>query len=123
MLENGQAKFSYFLPESEARATLRITDSSGDVVFIQDAQKEPGVHDFAWDGLDSLGNSFDDGPYSFEVTAFDADDNPITVDHTVFGRVTGVEFEDGNAILTIGEVLVPLSQINGVSMVEQPQGN
>ncbi len=115
-LENGEARFSYFLPEDAAQATLRITNAVGDTVVIQDADTTAGVHDFVWNGFDSLGNKLPDGNYTFEVVAKNADDEIIEVDHTVFGRVTGVQFDKGDAILSIGDILVPLSQVNGVSM-------
>lgn len=121
-LEDSLAKFSYFIAKDADRATLRITDANNDIVLIQDMSKEAGIHDFVWDGRDGQGNQLDDGTFTFTVTAVDRNDKPIGVDHTVFGRVTGIQFDNGNAILSMGDVLVPLSQVNGVALPPDPQG-
>ena len=121
-LEDSSARFSYFLAKNADRATLRISDSNNDTVVIQSVLNESGIHDFVWDGRDGQGNQLDDGTYTFTVSAFDRSDKPIAVDHTVFGRVTGIQFDNGNAILTMGDILVPLSQVNGVALPPDPQG-
>ena len=50
---------------------------------------------------------------TFSITAKDTGDELITHDQTVFGTVTGVSFENGNAVLRMGDIPT-LSDINGV---------
>lgn len=114
MLIDGGATYSYILPESAETAVLRIFDSSGDLVAQENVEATAGIHDFEWDGTTLLGGTAPDGPYSFAVTALDADENPITVTHRILGRVTGVSFEDDKTVLGIGEVGVPLDVITGI---------
>ena len=113
-LENSVAKTTYFLPKNALTARLNISDASGDVVLTRDIPTSAGIHTFVWDGLNGQGVQQPDGPYTFSITAKDTGDELITHDQTVFGTVTGVSFENGNAILRMGEIPVPLSDINGV---------
>lgn len=113
-LENGLAKTTYFLPKNALNAKLTITDASGDVVLTRNIPPEAGIHTFVWDGLNAQGIQQPDGPYNFSITAKDNNDKLIQHDQTVFGTVTGVQFDSGNAILLMGNIPVPLSDINGV---------
>ena len=113
-LENSVAKTTYFLPKNALTARLNISDASGDVVLTRDIPTSAGIHTFVWDGLNGQGVQQPDGPYTFSITAKDTGDELITHDQTVFGTVTGVSFENGNAILRMGDIPVPLSDINGV---------
>jgi len=113
-LEDSVAKTTYFLPKNALTARLTITDQAGDVVLTRDIPSEAGIHTFVWDGNNSQGIQQPDGPYTFTITAKDNADNLIKHDQTVFGTVTGVQFDSGNAILLIGDIPVPLTDINGV---------
>lgn len=114
MLTNGGATFSYVLPESAAGATMQIFDAEGALVFQQPVNTSAGIHDVVWDGTTLQGGIAPDGAYSFNVTALNADEEPIEVTHRILGRVTGVSFADGNTLLGIGEVGVPLNVITGI---------
>lgn len=113
-LEDSIAKTTYFLPKNALTARLTITDSSGDVVLNRDIPSDAGVHTFIWDGKNTQGIQQPDGPYQFTITAKDNQDQLIKHSQTVFGTVTGVQFDSGNAILLMGDIPVPLSDINGV---------
>jgi len=113
-LENSVAKTTYFLPKNALTTRLNISNGSGDVVFTRDLPTSAGIHTFQWDGNNNQGIKQPDGAYTFTITAKDTADEIIPHDQTVFGTVTGVQFENGNAILLMGQVPVPLSDINGV---------
>lgn len=114
MLQDGAAELSYYMPGAAKTANLKIFDSVGKMVRQETADTTTGLHEFTWDGRDSAGNTLPDGQYRFEVTAVDAADEPLTVNHGFRGTVTGVEFDNGYAILSIGSVLVPLGDVTGV---------
>ncbi|NKB56632.1 MAG: hypothetical protein GKS00_09865 [Alphaproteobacteria bacterium] len=114
MLANGEAIFSYILPETGAAAVMQVFDSSGDLVFQQPVDAEAGIHDIVWDGTTTQGGIAADGAYSFRVTAANENDEPIEVQHRIIGRVTGVSFDNDKTILGIGEIGVPLDVITGV---------
>ena len=114
MLSDGEAIFSYILPEAAQAAAIQVFDSGGELVFQQSVDASAGIHDVVWDGTNLQGGTAPDGAYTFAVAAVDAEDQPIEVTHRVVGRVTGISFEDGNTILGIGEVGVPLQVVTGV---------
>ena len=113
-LENSIAKTTYFLPKNALTARLNITNSSGDVILTRDIPTTAGIHTFVWDGLNGQGIQQPDGAYTFRITAKDISDDLIVHDQTVFGTVTGVQFENGTSILQMGDIPVSLSDINGV---------
>lgn len=113
-LENSVAKTTYFLPKNALTTRLNISDPSGDVILTRDLPTTAGIHTFVWDGLSGQGIQQPDGAYTFTITAKDTSDDLISHDQTVFGTVTGVQFESGTSILQMGDIPVSLSDINGV---------
>ena len=113
-LENSVAKTTYFLPKNALTTRLNISDPSGDVILTRDLPTTAGIHTFVWDGLNGQGIQQPDGAYTFSITAKDTSDDLISHDQTVFGTVTGVQFESGTSILQMGDIPVSLSDINGV---------
>ena len=113
-LENSVAKTTYFLPKNALTTRLNISDPSGDVILTRDLPTTAGIHTFVWDGLNGQGIQQPDGAYTFTITAKDTSDDLISHDQTVFGTVTGVQFENGTSILQMGDIPVSLSDINGV---------
>ena len=113
-LENSVAKTTYFLPKNALTTRLNISDPSGDVILTRDLPTTAGIHTFVWDGLSGQGIQQPDGAYTFTITAKDTNDDLISHDQTVFGTVTGVQFESGTSILQMGDIPVSLSDINGV---------
>jgi len=112
MLSEGKAEWSYQLPQDATSTQLVITNEQGATVATLDGETGAGEHSLVWDGTDSQGNTLPDGVYNLEVVAFDGDgerieDTPVSVS----GRVTGVELSDGQAIVEIGAMRVPASQI------------
>ena len=104
-VENGEGRMSYELTGTAAKATLTIRDGSGKVVYFTDAQTTPGKHDFTWDGKDTYGMPLDDGTYTVNVAAQNPYGELMDITHTVTGRVTGVQIEDGVATLEMSSGL------------------
>ena len=120
-LKDDEATFIYTLPEDANAATLTVVDSSGDLVLLTRAETAAGRHEFVFDGKNSLGNTLPEGAYTIEVTAADANDQPIDVSYTIFGTVTGVDIEEGEATLRLDDITVPLSQVTRIrGSVEEP---
>ena len=76
------------------------------------------MHEFIWDGKDSQGVQHDDGAYTLSVTAVAADDTPIDSYVTAFGRVTGVTTINGQTVVLMDSVGIPLNKILSVSETE-----
>lgn len=63
---NGQV----VLPSGSPAVYVDVYDEAGSVVAsIHMGAQETGIHDFAWDGLDSSGNPLPSGKYRFEAQA------------------------------------------------------
>lgn len=118
-LQDGRAEFGYTLPENADATLVVIADASGTVVHSAPGETEIGKHNFVWDGLDQNGNQLPDGHYTVTVTSRDANSALIEVQTSVFGRVTGVESGPEGAILTIGNVQIPLSDVVSIKETEE----
>lgn len=114
MLADGEARWSYSLPQSAERAEYAIADAEGRVVGFGQAAREAGTHILSWDGKSNAGVELPDGAYTLVVSAFDKKDAPIEVTGTVMGAVTGVETNNGKTSLAMGDVLISIDDILGV---------
>jgi len=104
-VESGTAEFNYSMPPGAVSADINIANSSGNNVFNVGADTNSGEHSFNWNGLDKNGNQVSDGIYTLLVSAKDHAGSLLTVDHKVFGTVTGAGVEDGKVTMFIGDKL------------------
>lgn len=114
-LQDGNARFAYGVSSEAKSVGIIITDASGDVAYTSSGQTTAGVHDFQWDGKDADGNQLEDGVYKISVTALDSDGASIDTWTTVFGKVDGVTTQNGETVLVMGKVGVPLSSVLSVT--------
>lgn len=110
---DGEAEWSYEVASNAASVKLEVLDGSGNVVWSGDAPaKTTGVHDFSWDGEARTGNDGQEGQvYTLKVVAKDAAGGAIDAQVLTRGRITGVEMYDGEAFLTVGNSILPLSSV------------
>lgn len=107
--EDGKATWSYELAADAASAKIQIVDSTGRVVHETTApDNTQGVHDFTWTG------GQDGKVYTMRITAQTAAGDAVDSQVLIRGRVTGVEMYDGQAFLTIGSSILPLSSVIAV---------
>ena len=118
-MEDGVAKFSYTLGANSRSTTITIKDESGKVVATLTGETEVGYHAAEWDGKDTSGNQLADGIYTVTVSALDSEGATVGVAQTVMGRVTGAGAENGEVVLYMGDVAVPMAAI--LSVNETPQ--
>lgn len=110
---DGEAEWNYEIASNAASVKLEVLDGSGNVVWSGDApNKTTGVHDFSWDGDATTGNDGQEGQvYSLRITAKNAAGGAIDAQVLTKGRITGVEMYDGEAYLTVGNSILPLSSV------------
>lgn len=77
-----------------------------------------GRGSIAWPGTDMDNNPLPDASYRFEVAAVDGAGNQVAVSPRSMGRVSGVAFEDGEAMLVVNGQSVRLEDV-----VEVMQGS
>jgi flagellar basal-body rod modification protein FlgD len=122
-LQDGSATWQYETPANAASVVLNISDSDGNVVYVGGGETSEGTHTFHWDGKDSNGNTLNDGLYTIEVIAKDANSQDLTTSTMISGLVTGVESADGVQVLALGDVKVPVSQVMKLSVPKETAEN
>ncbi|HEY0053101.1 MAG TPA: flagellar hook assembly protein FlgD, partial [Caulobacteraceae bacterium] len=117
-LQNGSATWSYELGDNAASATMTILNGQGETVWTGPAADlSEGVHNFSWDGKTSAGVQLpDNGVYTLQVSAANANGRPVSSQTLIRGAVTAVELYDGVPYVTVGGSIVPLSQIISVQL-------
>ena len=118
-LENGAAKFSYGLDQQAAGTVIVISDLSGKVVRSVAGETDAGKHTFTWDGLDNNGQAVPDGSYKITVNAFDENQEQLEVPTSIYGTVAGVASGEDGALLSVGAVNVPLTDVLSVNLPPQ----
>lgn len=118
---DGQNKneITYALDEQAVEGKIRVRDESGKVIYTADANKTVGVHKFSWDGSLTNGGKAAEGTYTVTVEALNSNDEPIDSSIVVTGRVRGVETQNGQLFVLVGERAVPVSSI--LNAVKPPQ--
>ena len=112
----GTLPASYTLKGHADQVWVHIVNPEGEPVRVlkQDAQPQ-GTHSFTWDGTDNDGDTVPDGLYQYRVVANTEDGEKIGVDQFKKGRVSSVNFENGQAVALVNGEKVPLSKVKGVS--------
>ena len=109
------ANWTYEMPRGVAKATMEVRNAAGVMVWSGPATAiTAGRHSFAWDGQTSGGKRAADGVYSLMIKAEDAQGRAMTGKIFAEGVVTGVEQIDGAAVLSLGRLQVPLSNVTAV---------
>lgn len=112
LTEGSSTTVTYNLDGEAAQVTVQIMDAAGNVVrTIQAGAQAAGVQNITWDGLDENGNAMGAGEYTYTVTATAADGAAVTSAAYAQGTVTGIQFDNGAAYLTVNGQEVPLSAI------------
>lgn len=101
---------------SDASVRAVVRNAAGEVVrTIEIGQKEAGIHDVVWDGLDDSGARASEGDYKLELVATDASGNAVSSSTRIRALVTGLRFVDGTGYLLMGDVTLPLGSVVEVS--------
>jgi flagellar basal-body rod modification protein FlgD len=115
-LQSGAASWQYTLGGTAANVTVQVSDSSGNVVFQGPANSGTGAQSFTWNGKNTAGQQqADGGIYTLTVSAADGSGNTVPVSNAVNGTASAVEQVNGQTMVTVGGVQVPLSAITAVN--------
>jgi flagellar basal-body rod modification protein FlgD len=113
-LVDGVGVITYELPETASRTIINIYDKDGALVRRLEGDNNAGRNAVEWNGTSDTGAQVADGDYKVEVVAQNAAAQNITVSTVVTGVVTDVRFINGNTMLTVDGVTLPLSQLGAV---------
>ena len=117
VLSGGSATFNYTLPSTAASVNVSIADSNNNVVWTGPATGlAAGAQTYTWNGKNQSGQKqADGGVYSITFTATNAAGSPVTPTTTTSGVATAVQEVNGQTMVTVGKVQVPLTSITGVN--------
>ena len=110
-LQGGKASFQYEIDHSASRAVLKVMDSRGQTVLVQEANKGIGSYNVDWNGKDAFGNQLPDGQYQVAVSYEDDQGKAYAAKITSFGVVDSTEIQDGEVKLFVGNVGFPIDKI------------
>ena len=106
---------SFTVNEYATDIKFTIKDSSGSTVTtLNESDVEAGTGSIVWDGTDSMGNHVEEGYYTVEAVATDADGNSFDPRLALVGVVSAITYRDGAAYLIVDGTEIPLSDIKGV---------
>ena len=116
-ITDGAASWAYDLDRNATSVKYEILNSAGSTVWSRtDASVAGGEHTLDWDGVTSAGQQLPDGgPYTLKVTATGSGGETINASSHVSGVVTGVETVDGETVVSVGKLKIPVSSITGVA--------
>ncbi len=120
---NDPVTLNYALDGQAVEAKIRIQDEKGTTIFEASAEKSAGSHEFIWNGLDKNGNPVPKGTYNVRIDAFDINTKSIGSSTVVEGRVRGVETQNGQIFLLIGERAVSVGNILNVTVPPEEINN
>ncbi|MFW0777614.1 MAG: flagellar hook assembly protein FlgD [Rickettsiales bacterium] len=117
-LKDGEANFVYYLNADAATVDITIKNSAGAVVYKGPGTLEAGRNQVTWDGKDEFGNDLEEGTYTIEVAAKDAENNDIESRTFISGIVTSVDSANGQAYLSIGDIAIPLELVTSIRLAD-----
>jgi flagellar basal-body rod modification protein FlgD len=109
---NGAADVALHLDRPATDVTITIKDANGNAVrTIAMHGVDQGDQIVNWDGASDDGTQQVSGLYSVTISATDGNGNVFTPSQFVQGKVSGVTYKDGIALLSIDGQLIPLAMV------------
>ena len=118
-LSEGSATLEYEMDAATTATTISIIDSTGKLVRVVQGASAAGTHSYTWDGTDGNGVALEDGVYSIQVTGSDLDDKRVDITTRAVGKVSGVEVRNGQVLLSIGALQIPLEDVHAVRQPDE----
>jgi flagellar basal-body rod modification protein FlgD len=107
----GDQKITYSLAEAAIKTKLNVLDDKGNSVYTQDLSGAVGKNTVVWNGKDKDGNVVPAGTYTLRIDALNANDKTVKSTVVVQGRVRGIETQDGQIFLLVGDRAVPMANV------------
>ena len=115
VLEQGESIITYGLGANSTQTAIQILDESGQVVRSLTGETAAGLHQLTWDGKDDAGNDMPEGIYRIQAGALDANGNAVPIATGTFGRITSVEIADGQTVLSLNGLKIPIDKVVSVT--------
>jgi len=96
-------------------ANIKIVDRNGDTIkSLNLTNGNKGIKSFNWDGKDGNGNPVNDGKYSV-IADYVTMDNKNKSTQLGNYPVSSVQFDNGKALVKVGNRYIPLSEVKEVN--------
>ena len=109
------AHLAYELPVKAAAVQLQVIDRTGRVMWSAAGNSDAGRHDLDWDGKTADGGTVPAGSYTLQVIALDNAGAPISTATYARGQVTGIQSDEGQTVLMMGETPVALDKVIAIA--------
>lgn len=121
LVKDGKVDWMYNLPAGVTTAKANVYDEAGKVVYTTNLTPKAGRAAFSWDGTRTDGVVPKPGNYTLEVTAKDTNGKSLNDNTKVYttGRVSSLEYENGNQFLVVGNVKVAPTDVVAVTAAAQ----
>ena len=111
----GSSAITFELAGNAANVSVNILDADGNVVAtITESDMQAGRNEVHWNGFNREGNRTPEGTYYYDIRAKDLDGRDVGSTYFTIGTVTGINYEDSNIFVTIGNTKVPLNTIKEI---------
>jgi flagellar basal-body rod modification protein FlgD len=114
-LAGGVAGENMIAAAGAGTARIEVTDDTGHVVATYLRDVEAGLNDVTWDGRLPDGTLAADGSYTITVTVADAGGAEVPFTTLMTGPVQGLRYENNLAVVMVGGLEFPVSEIYKVS--------
>jgi flagellar basal-body rod modification protein FlgD len=116
-LKDGKAEWSLEFPRGASNATVEVKDVNGAVVYSEKRSFSAGTQSFVWNGITSSGAAAAAGEYQIAIKANDSAGGNLDIKSRVVGVVDGVDLSNGETVLKIGGVSVPIANVRTISKI------
>jgi len=103
-------RMGYTLPQSATSVKVKVYNESGDLIREIRGGVRQGDNIALWDGKDESGGIVDEGVYNFTVTATSGD-TVVRSSPFVYGRISGVRYDQEGTVFLLNGVSVRLADI------------
>jgi flagellar basal-body rod modification protein FlgD len=116
VLTDGAASWTYELDRNAANVKYEILNAQGVSVWSRtDTGVSGGEQSLDWDGANALGGRQPDGGvYTLKITATGSGGETINASTRATGIATGLQTIDGQTVVSIGKLKIPVSSVIGV---------
>jgi flagellar basal-body rod modification protein FlgD len=112
-----------FYLASNANVEIKIYDENGKHVDTLEGKNiQGGNQSLTWDGLDSEGNEFNTGEYSFSIEALDVSGNSVAADTFTVGQASGITYDQGTPYLLVNGQYVSLGNVISINQPGSSDG-
>lgn len=115
-LQDGKSTWTYDLDRNATTVKYDVINSAGQTVYSETKDSvAAGDKAFEWNGKTSQGTQLSDGGvYTLKITALGSGGEAITTNIHTTGVASGVETLNGETVVTIGKLKIPLGSITSV---------